>query len=274
MRMVRLIASIIPDNVLLRIPVVGVADVIFPGKARLLFQTEGYDYTTALLYWRGLGGYEQGTIRLYLSILKHVETFIDVGANTGLYSLIAAAERRERLAYGFEPVPRIYDAFLRNIYLNGFKNCHGYCQAVGDYDGDITLFVPRGKIPTGATANPERSPKLSVQEEITVPMVKLDTFIAREGIRGVDLIKIDTETTEPRVLAGARETIACFRPFIICEVLRGKTETELQGLMDNCRDYRYFWITPDELMARDKIIGDNRSMNYLFVPEEKVHQVL
>jgi hypothetical protein len=37
--------------------------------------------------------------------------------------------------------------------------------------------------------------------------------------------------------------------------------------------YRYFWITEDGLLPRSRIIGDNRNMNYLLVPKEKIHQI-
>jgi FkbM family methyltransferase len=226
------LAPFVSNSLLRRIPVVGVVSVPLPGKnTRILFQTEGYDYTTSLLYWGGLQGYERGTVCVFLDLLRYVEIFIDIGANTGLYSLLSAVKGPGVFVYSFEPVPRIYEALARNIHLNKLENCCANYYAIGDRDGNIDLFVPRGEIPTGATASTARSAELNVGERITVPMVKLDTFVAREGINRVDLIKIDTETTEPRVIAGAKQTIARFRPMIICEVLRGKTEKGLQELM-------------------------------------------
>ncbi len=54
-----------------------------------------------------------------------------------------------------------------------------------------------------------------------VPVVTLDEYARELGIGRVDLVKIDTETTEPDVLAGMRAVLERDRPTIFCEVLSG-----------------------------------------------------
>ncbi len=269
MRLVRPWAPFIPEEYLRRIPVVGRVGISLPNGHRVRLKTDGYDYVTSSLYWNGLGGYEPGTIRLFLRLLSRADVFIDIGANTGLYALIAAAENSCRQVYAFEPVPRIFQALERNIRLNGFRNCQPHCLAVGDYDGEVRLFIPPGMIPSGATTNSMSPPHKSPPVAIPVAQVKLDTFISTRGIDKVDLIKIDTETTEPRVLQGAISTLEKCRPFIICEVLPGKSGEDLQCIMKSY-NYAYYWISGDLLMPRASIIGDGVDMNYLFAPKERL----
>jgi hypothetical protein len=82
------------------------------------------------------------------------------------------------------------------------------------------------------------------------------------------VVKVDTETTEPDVLAGATRTLAEHRPWILCEVLRGKTEPRL---MEITRPLGYAWyqITDAVPYARtNEIVGDRTFEHpmWLFAP--------
>ena len=76
-------------------------------------------------------------------------------------------------------------------------------------------------------------------KEILLHAVTLDTFVEEEKIERVDLLKIDAEASEPRVLRGMQTIHRRDEPDIICEVLYGRTENELQEIqMDD-----YVWST-------------------------------
>jgi hypothetical protein len=99
-------------------------------------------------------------------------------------------------------------------------------------------------------------------------VITLDSFIRDRGLTKVDLIKIDTEGTEPQVLRGMGETLRRDRPTIICEVLKGfGTERELQEMLCHY-GYRYYLLTRDGPTLRETIEGqpDDRweLRNYLF----------
>ena len=273
MRLIKPIANILPHDVVKKIPVVGLVNVKLPNGKIVSFQTDGYDYTTSSLYWWGIDGYEVSTIKLFMHLLPRANTFFDIGANTGIYTLIAAINGNRRKVYGFEPVPRIFSALKQNIRVNSLENIEVFCVAISDYDGVIDLHIPPGRIPPGATTNPEIPTLKSAPEVLSVETVKFDTFVDSHSISKVDFIKIDTETTEPAVLEGAMNTLKNHRPMIICEVLRGRTENMLQSILDSI-GYRYFWIADDALIAMEKIEGHSDNMNYLFVPREKVEETL
>jgi hypothetical protein len=90
----------------------------------------------------------------------------------------------------------------------------------------------------------------------------------------VDLVKIDTEGTEPEVLASGREMLVRDRPWIICEVLHGLTEDRLHAVLDPL-GYRAFHITRRGLVPRQRIVGDPRYVerNYLFATDERLAQL-
>ena len=89
-----------------------------------------------------------------------------------------------------------------------------------------------------------------------------DKFVRENQIARVDLMKIDTESTEPQVLSGLIETIRRDRPNIICEVLPELTEQRIQSLLAPL-GYKFFRITDRGLVKEEKISGDLEFRNYL-----------
>jgi hypothetical protein len=92
----------------------------------------------------------------------------------------------------------------------------------------------------------------------------IDDYVARTGDIPA-LIKIDTETTEPEVLAGARKLIAEHRPWIMVEVLWSLVEDRLHAVMDEF-GYTYYHLNgPGPRPSTEKIVGDSTWTYYMFL---------
>ena len=87
--------------------------------------------------------------------------------------------------------------------------------------------------------------------------------MAAEGIERIDLVKIDTESTEPTVLRGLTTCLERHHPDIVCEVLVGRTEAQLMEVLAPL-GYRFWSITSNGLERRENIVADRRFLNYLF----------
>jgi hypothetical protein len=99
-----------------------------------------------------------------------------------------------------------------------------------------------------------------------VTVVALDRFAEREGLGRIDLVKIDTESTEPQVLQGMAGRLGRDRPAIVCEVLRGRgSESALAEILGPL-GYRYYLLTPDGPAEQARIAGHPQWLNYLFTP--------
>lgn len=271
-RLVKPFSSIIPIHIVRRIPVVGLICLELPNSKKLyLNDRDGSDHIARLLYWRGIDGYESDTIQLFIKLLKYTDTVFDIGANTGIYGLIAAIDNPDRNVHAFEPVPQIFDYLKKNVEINELRNLHIYPNAITNYDGAITLYIPPSTIPTSAST---LEGFRSASRVIAVRALTLDFFVDMNSISRVDLIKIDTEATEHMVLEGAKETLKRDEPIIICEVLRGMTEKFLHSVLDNI-GYKYFWISGEGLIAKEVIEGDEtcRNMNYLFITKKKIQEI-
>jgi hypothetical protein len=99
---------------------------------------------------------------------------------------------------------------------------------------------------------------------VEVPVISLDTFARDHNLTGIDLLKIDTESTEPEVLRGAVEMLRRDHPSIVCEVLSGRGS---EGALDEVLrplGYRYYLLTPEGPALRERIEGHPGWLNYFF----------
>jgi FkbM family methyltransferase len=264
----RPLAPLVPAQQIARVPVVGTVRVRLPGGADLRLDSDGRDVVAAALYWRGLRGFEPETVELFLSLLAGARTVLDVGANVGLFALLAGLDDQRRSVFAFEPVPETFERLRRNIHLNGLLRVEPVAAAVGARDGVVELHVPPGEaLPLGAsTLEGFREPG----RRLAVSAITLDRFAAERGLAHVDLLKVDTEGTEPEVLTGARALLERDRPWIVCEVLHGLTEDGLHAVLGPL-GYRYFAIGSRGPVERSRIAGDPsyRDRNWLFAPRER-----
>src|SRR6185312_5041737 len=113
----------------------------------------------------------------------------------------------------------------RNLGLNAgvCKNVVLHRMALGAEDGVATLYVA-----SEGGGNSSLNPAFrSDHSEQRTEVRRGDSFVAAERIERLDLVKIDTESTEPSVLRGLSKTLERHHPEIVCEVLAGRTEAEL-----------------------------------------------
>ena len=144
--------------------------------------------------------------KLVMDILEPGQTFIDVGAANGWFSLIAASIVGERgKVIAFEPNPTRFKMLLKGAQMNGFTNLTASDKALSYQEG--TAFI-------GGRCMGEIS-----ESGIRIVTTTLDHFLAKEGIEEVHLVKIDVEGVEQNVLKGMIRTVENNPSMkIICEL--------------------------------------------------------
>ena len=194
----------------------------------------------------GLAAYEPPTMTTLLTLFEQEAgslTFFDIGANMGLYAAICAAGFRPRAIHAFEPTPTTAAAARAVVKANDL-NVEVVEAALGDTNGVAELHL---------SDQSDSSNSLVVgfkksSDSVTVTVRRIDDYVAETKVTPT-VIKIDVETHEPAVLAGAVDTIAASRPFIVVEVLnrRGHDHgTEITAVMKPF-GYSYYRLgsTPD-----------------------------
>jgi FkbM family methyltransferase len=173
----------------------------------------------------------------------------DIGANIGYYTLLMASLVDGRgEVHAFEPWPEVFDWLAHNAELNHFRSLNLQKKAVSDTDGKQPLFLPSNRHWTNASLVEGFTTQGSCFD---IETVRLDTYCRTREIQHIDLVKIDVEGAELKVLQGMGELIDRWSPDIVCEVLSGY-EDELDAFLAGSA-YRKFLITDNGLEEVDKL---------------------
>ena len=142
---------------------------------------------------------------------------LDVGAYVGIYSLWVSRLVGDGFVIAFEPNPIAYRWLTSNIELNGATNIKALPYALGDEITKQRLYIAGGNIEASSLImnhiinNP--LDKYSIVGEFVVPVVTMDYVIDKSveivgrPVRHVDLVKVDVEGYEMRVLRGAERAL-------------------------------------------------------------------
>jgi FkbM family methyltransferase len=171
--------------------------------------------------WRGVEklifvfreGYEPELAYLERA-LSPGKTFVDVGANLGIYTLVASRiVGPSGRVIAFEPSAQSLSQLKANITLNGLTNVQVYPAAVSDKIGRAFLYHG----PDPAQNSLGRDPRLEPKGEEVVTQ-SLDRALSQASMERVHVIKIDVEGAEELVLRGADTVVTAHRPIIIFEI--------------------------------------------------------
>ena len=149
--------------------------------------------------------------------LRPGDTFLDVGANIGLFLLKAARiVGPTGHAIAAEPGRVSADRLAANLRLNVFSNVTLLREAVSDREGTAGLHhIDMGGDPQAFSLLSEGS---GAQAAETVRTVTLDGLVSRLALTRLDCVKLDVEGAEPLIVAGGQVSLARFRPLVVYEI--------------------------------------------------------
>lgn len=240
---------------------ISLAGTPYDGWARVAFDGTG-EYVLGRLADKGLEDYEPETVATVLAALELNDGgFHDVGANIGVFALVVKALVPDVQVTAFEPGAALAGTCRTIADLNGLDVVVEQV-ALADDDGSAEFFMS----PTDTSNSLRAGFRRAVATE-TVEVARLDTWLARNPGREPAVLKIDTESTEPDVLAGGSDFVTRARPWLVVEVLKGRTEARLEQWCDEMRYHRHH-ITANGPVARDEIVGDEtyEHLNWLLTP--------
>lgn len=219
-------------------------------------------------FWKKTFWSERATVEYFLDLAGQADLLIDVGANTGIYSLIAKAANRELQIVAIEPSNANYAALEENIALNGF-DITALKAAATDTDGTVTLYDL-----------PEISYSASLEEgwregttARSVEGLRLDTIVQREcPTKQHILIKMDVEGHEPQAVRGALGLCArSQKPAFVMEIIRDYVLDQIAELLPP-GEYQYLLVDEAGMRNADLTTAVSNSKtkrygNYLIIPK-------
>lgn len=159
------------------------------------------------------GTYEPHVSQELLRLLQPGSVFVDVGASVGYFTILAArAVGPKGRVIACEPGPQNHSALLLNTVVNNLDNVRILPCAVSD-TAAVLLYHHLGG-GNGAISAFDGTPE-SVGTRELVQARRLDDIL--EGEPRVDVVKIDVEGAEGRVIAGATQTLRRHAPALLFE---------------------------------------------------------
>lgn len=152
-------------------------------------------------------------------ILAPSMVFIDAGANEGLYTLFASRRvGSSGQVWAFEPSRREFERLKRNVSQNRLTNVRLFSYALGECNDDAALLVTEGEHSGQNTLGKPGHKGVDVLRRESVPLRRLDDLARDEKLHQIDVLKLDVEGAEFRLLEGAGELLRHARPLILFEV--------------------------------------------------------
>jgi FkbM family methyltransferase len=161
---------------------------------------------------RAIGKYEVLKKKAMVKLLKFGETFLDVGANMGDYSLMAGKiVGKTGKVISIEPAPETIKWLKKSIKLNGYDHIIIQNCALGEKNGTAKLYLSHvsgwhSLLPSLPGRN---------QGQIDVEVKTLDNLLKEMNEPDIDMIKIDVEGSELDVLKGGYQTLTKNQDIIV-----------------------------------------------------------
>ena len=161
-------------------------------------------------------GFEQDELDFLTRTLSKGDTFLDIGANIGLFSILASElVGKTGKVISFEPTPTTYKRLTENIRINKRENIDARQLAISDSSGDIDFHISDNG--NDAFNSPAQDKNGRLTSRITVPASTLDIELSKIDKSKITFVKIDVEGWEKYVLRGANQFLTNFSPIVMVE---------------------------------------------------------
>jgi FkbM family methyltransferase len=214
-----------------------------------------------------MDGWEKISIQIWKNLAEKSNFILDIGANTGIYSLIAYSVNTSAKIIAFEPVKRTYVLTKKNFELNQSVNISLITKAVSNVNGNAVFYDVPTLSQYSASLNEKMLESTNDRIQYEVETIRIDSM--PEVINNkIDLIKLDVEMHEPEVLEGMIGLIERDKPTILIEILNEEIASKVESLI---KDFGYIYFSIDEENRPERIehIGKSKMYNLLLITKEK-----
>lgn len=255
------------DFMIARWPTSGVIDCTFEGyKFKMYNECDNPELNS--FYYHSTKYQEENDLKLFTELAKHSRTVIDIGANTGIFSVLAGLANHTADIYAIEPYPPNYSRLNINLRLNSCSNVKTLQLAMGESSGTVEFTVPESNAITDVSSvNGEFSksiyPEMKWKKEV-VTLDTLDNIKSANKIEKIDLIKCDVETYEMSVFRGMDHILTVDRPVILFECfLDPERQVFFNGILKKYDYYVYNILTEGIVHLNNGFEKTTGGLNYL-----------
>ena len=158
------------------------------GKAKFKLRVNTSDKLTILEVWKTKTYIDQD-----FNINKN-DVVVDIGANIGAFSVLAARKASDGRVFAYEPNKKNYSLLLKNKSLNNLRNLLVFNLAVAGKNGHVNLFISKLNDCAHSICNADS------KNSVKVKSIRLRDIFAMNNLKKIDYLKIDAEGAEYDIL--------------------------------------------------------------------------
>jgi FkbM family methyltransferase len=159
------------------------------------------------------GVWEPGIMKICVDRLQDSGTFLDIGANVGMFSMSIATNFENVNIHAFEPVPSNFNVLKQNLIVNSLEHrITANNLAVGSICSTINMCVE------GQTSHVSHTKSTNSLKKVGINLLSIDHYCETHNINDVKLIKCDVEGFELEVLTGAEKVLHSQKPCLVVEI--------------------------------------------------------
>ena len=227
------------------------------------------------LFWNGVSDYEPISLDVWKKACKFSNVIIDIGANSGLFSLIAKSVNPKSKVYAFEPLEEFQSLIKQNIELNHY-DIKVIKNAVSNVAGLAEFYVPQQN--QGNIYSSTLSIEHYQQHQDTKPIIlqvnvtTLDDFVENNNIENIDLIKIDAEGHDLNILKGFINSLSYMQPDFLIEIQNENIGREVEKILVP-KNYLYYAIDEISKPMRIESLYKVNCRNFLICKQETAQKL-
>lgn len=216
------------------------------------------------------GAYDSKSVDFIKNTLDEGDTFIDIGANIGCFTLVGSQKvGGSGKVIAFEPVDIVSKKLEQNISLNNLDNIILVKKAVMDRKIPVRLHLAR-RDNLGMSSIQRHDAETG--ETIFVEAVTLDEYLDQENINDIKIIKIDIEGAELPALKGMVHTLSKYKPILVVEVSPEVTRSSKKRLQVfdflQQKSYDRYIVQSDGRLVHPNDRELNDHTNFVFVQKQ------
>jgi FkbM family methyltransferase len=205
-------------------------------------------------------GFEKEETDYVISVLSEGDIFIDVGANIGLFSLLASkivGNAGRVLCY--EPAPITFSRLKENVQLNNLKNIDIRNIGLSNKKGELIFYISNNGHDAWNSFAPSQDNKL--ESSIQVPVSTVDIELENVDKSRIKIVKIDVEGWEKFVLHGGKNFFVNYNPIVMVEFTEENTFNAgypVYDIYNIMEDFGYVWY----IIHKGKLVKEKKRLHY------------
>ena len=224
------------------------------------------------------GAYSNNELQLLRDIvhalradIQHI-TFYDVGANVGQHTLFLSKYVDDVMS--FEPFELVRKQLFAKLDENKIRNVRVFPIGLGAQDEELAFYSPTAEnLGTGSFRGPA-----DVNPRLRLPVREGDTFVAKNDLPRIDIMKVDVEGFESAVFQGLRKRLRRDRPVIMTEI-SGTDRSgfgSLDGFVDAMyEDFELYSVGCTSISGTYRITRPSFDLDgeFLIIPKERIEHL-